>query len=182
MSNHDEMSGQSLECGSDPRENRPKHSTIENISAPALSILIGPASAADIIRHLVQHSSGTPAPVLTGETMSGGTKIGEQVKSGGKLPKARNATTTGQLTTDDMSSASGAELIGAVDAAAMCGVGRTHWYEMRRAGRVPLPHRLGRRVLWNVTELRAWIAAGLPPLHQWNRIKEQQKPTTKRKG
>ena len=58
------------------------------------------------------------------------------------------------------------------EAARLCGVGRSTWYSLRKAGRVPKPVRLGRRVLWRVEELREWMAAGCPPLSRWDTLKK----------
>ena len=35
------------------------------------------------------------------------------------------------------------------------------------AGKLPRPHRIGAKVLWEVSELRAWLAAGCPPRDEW---------------
>lgn len=68
-------------------------------------------------------------------------------------------------------------LIGAIDAARLCGVGRRLWYDMKNAGRIPLPIRLGRRVLWDTHEMERWMDAGCLPLNQWQRVKDQNKRT-----
>lgn len=60
----------------------------------------------------------------------------------------------------------------AAQAARLCGVSRAMWYSLRKAGRLPRPVRLGRRVLWRVEELREWMAAGCPPLACWDAIKK----------
>ena len=57
-------------------------------------------------------------------------------------------------------------------AARLCGVSRATWYSLRKAGRIPKPVRLGRRVLWRVEELREWMAAGCPPLSRWEVMKK----------
>ena len=57
-------------------------------------------------------------------------------------------------------------------AAALCGVGRSLWWSLHSAGRVPLPVKLGRRTLWRRDELIDWINAGLPPRDKW--IAQQQ--------
>lgn len=72
------------------------------------------------------------------------------------------------------------EMVDARGAAMICGVSRTLWFDMRNAGRVPAPIRLGRRVLWRVDELQRWIDAACPPLHQWKRINEQRNRGTAR--
>jgi predicted DNA-binding transcriptional regulator AlpA len=61
-------------------------------------------------------------------------------------------------------------LVDAGTAASMCGIGRTLWYDLRSAGRVPEPIRLGRRRLWRVDELQAWIAAGCPGQNRWEQM------------
>jgi predicted DNA-binding transcriptional regulator AlpA len=61
--------------------------------------------------------------------------------------------------------------IDARGAARLCGISRSLWHSMKAAGRIPLPIRLGRRVLWRVEELHAWVKAGCPPLHRWEQIK-----------
>ena len=63
-------------------------------------------------------------------------------------------------------------LIGAADAATMCGVSRSTWWALHSSGRVPLPVRLGRRTLWRRGELEAWIAAGCPARERWEAIRE----------
>lgn len=34
-------------------------------------------------------------------------------------------------------------------------------------GKLPRPVRVGAKVLWSVSELRAWLAAGCPPREDW---------------
>jgi len=58
-------------------------------------------------------------------------------------------------------------LLGSDDAARACGISRTAWWALQSQGRVPAPVRLGRRTLWSVDELRAWVAAGCPPRERW---------------
>jgi predicted DNA-binding transcriptional regulator AlpA len=62
-------------------------------------------------------------------------------------------------------------LVDARDAAALCGVSRAHWLALNSSGRVPMPVRLGRRVLWRTAELSAWIEAGCPARDRWQAIK-----------
>lgn len=47
-------------------------------------------------------------------------------------------------------------------AAATCGVALRSWWRLHAQARVPRPIKLGRRTLWSVAELRAWVAAGCP--------------------
>jgi excisionase family DNA binding protein len=43
--------------------------------------------------------------------------------------------------------------------------------KLNRAGRLPLPIRLGRSVRWPADEIRAWLAAGCPERARWAAIK-----------
>ena len=59
-------------------------------------------------------------------------------------------------------------LVGAEQAAAMLSIGRTHFYSMLNSGTIgPMAHKLGRRSLFSVQELREWVNAGMPPRQRW---------------
>ena len=62
-------------------------------------------------------------------------------------------------------------LLDAKTAARLCGLGKTAWYGLHAAGRVPMPIRLGRAVRWDRRELEAWIAAACPPRERWLAMK-----------
>lgn len=62
-------------------------------------------------------------------------------------------------------------LLDARAAARACGVSRSHFLAMHCAGRIPLPVRLGRRVLWRAAELAAWIEASCPSRDRWQGIR-----------
>ena len=62
-------------------------------------------------------------------------------------------------------------MVDAKVAAHLCGIGKTTWYQLHAAGRIPMPIRLGRRTLWRRDELTAWIAAGCPTRHQWQAMR-----------
>ena len=64
-------------------------------------------------------------------------------------------------------------LVDAHEAAALCGIGRTLWLQLASAGRVPMPVRLGRRVLWRREELAAWTEAGCPGRDRWTALREK---------
>lgn len=53
--------------------------------------------------------------------------------------------------------------VDAKQAARLCGVSRALWWKLDSSGRCPSPIRLGRRCVWPVDVLRAWLAAGCPP-------------------
>lgn len=57
--------------------------------------------------------------------------------------------------------------VDAVEAARLFGVSPSFWRKLDRAGAIPLPVKLGARVLWTVRELRAWADAGCPPRGKW---------------
>lgn len=61
-------------------------------------------------------------------------------------------------------------MVGADKAAHMCGISRTLWYDLRNAGRLPQPVRLGGRVLWRVEEIQQWMMAGCPSREKWQRM------------
>ncbi len=59
-------------------------------------------------------------------------------------------------------------LVGAKQAAIMLGVGRSHFYSMLSSGQIgPMAHKLGKRSLYSVNELRKWVDAGMPPRQKW---------------
>lgn len=43
------------------------------------------------------------------------------------------------------------------------------------AGKLPAPVRIGGRVLWNVQEIRDWLAAGAPPRAVWEAQKSARR-------
>lgn len=59
-------------------------------------------------------------------------------------------------------------LVSAEKAAAMLSIGRSHFYSMLSSGQIgPMAHKLGKRSLFSVKELRDWVDAGIPPRHKW---------------
>jgi excisionase family DNA binding protein len=62
-------------------------------------------------------------------------------------------------------------LIDAKEAAALCGVSVSTWYNLLASGKVPKPVRLGRSVKWRREELLAWVAAGCPARSAWEAMK-----------
>jgi len=61
--------------------------------------------------------------------------------------------------------------VDAGDASELCGISRSHWLRLVATERVPTGFYLGRRRLWDVNELQAWIAAGAPNTAQWKRLR-----------
>ncbi len=62
--------------------------------------------------------------------------------------------------------------VDAANAARLCGVSPAHWYTLLAGGRCPPGIRLGRRVVWPVDDLRAWLAAGAPAADRWAAMKK----------
>jgi predicted DNA-binding transcriptional regulator AlpA len=58
-------------------------------------------------------------------------------------------------------------LVGAKQAAAMCGKSLRTWRSWDSAGWIPRPIRIGRSTLWRVEELHDWVAAGCPRRADW---------------
>ncbi len=63
-------------------------------------------------------------------------------------------------------------LCGARDAAAMCGVGLSLWYQLNATGQCPMPSKLNSRTLWSCELLRLWAVSGCPHRESevWQRI------------
>jgi len=67
-------------------------------------------------------------------------------------------------------------LLSATKTAALLGIGRTALYALNSSGRLPLPVRLGGRVLWRRAELAAWTACEppCPNREKWELIKRSK--------
>lgn len=61
-------------------------------------------------------------------------------------------------------------LVDAIKAATLCGISERTWRKLDRTVRVPRPIAVGRRRLWSVQDLRAWVAAGCPSRERWEAI------------
>lgn len=61
-----------------------------------------------------------------------------------------------------------ADLITAVDAAAMIGISRSTFDSWVAAGLAPAPtFRIGKTIRWSQSEIAAWVAAGAPTRREW---------------
>ena len=49
---------------------------------------------------------------------------------------------------------------GAKDSAAYCGIGRSLFLSLVSTAKAPKPVKLGRRTLWRMADLEAWISGG----------------------
>ena len=62
--------------------------------------------------------------------------------------------------------------VDAEQAAGLLGLSRSMFYKMADAGQIgPMGRRFGKCIRYSLTELRAWAAAGMPPRHEWQRIR-----------
>lgn len=59
------------------------------------------------------------------------------------------------------------ELISSVEASRLCGVSRATWYRLLAGAKIPQPHKIGRRTLWDAKELRLWIDSSCPGQKRW---------------
>lgn len=59
-------------------------------------------------------------------------------------------------------------LVDANGVAALLDVSLRHVRSMRARGSLPAPLGIGRRRLWRIAEVRAWVAAGMPSPHRWH--------------
>ncbi len=66
-------------------------------------------------------------------------------------------------------------LMDAAETARTLGLGRSTFWRLHSAGKVPLPVRLGRRTLWRRDEIEAWVRAGCPPRSKWEATKRDWK-------
>lgn len=66
-------------------------------------------------------------------------------------------------------------LLTADQVAEQLGVSRREVSRMDRAGLLPQPARLGRKVRWPSAELAAWVAAGCQDRETWAMLKAQER-------
>lgn len=62
----------------------------------------------------------------------------------------------------------------AAAAAKLLGVSQSHFYQLHRTGRLPLPVRLGRAVRWRRQELLDWMTAGCPSRSRWMALRNSK--------
>src|SRR5262245_32552182 len=53
-------------------------------------------------------------------------------------------------------------MVGADEAARLCGIGRSTWFRLKSAGKTPKALRLGGRSLYSVADLKLWVTLGCP--------------------
>lgn len=63
----------------------------------------------------------------------------------------------------------------AADGARLIGVSVSHFYQLHKTGRLPLPVRLGRAVRWLRQELVDWMNAGCPSRSRWMALKGERR-------
>ena len=65
-------------------------------------------------------------------------------------------------------------LLNRKEVAVMLDLDESTIYRHRRAGRFPLPVKIGWRILWIQEELKKWLEAGAPNLRQWGQMPESK--------
>lgn len=50
-------------------------------------------------------------------------------------------------------------------------ISKTLLYELKAQGKLPLPTRLGRRILWPAHEIEQWVKSGCPAAQKWEILK-----------
>lgn len=65
--------------------------------------------------------------------------------------------------------------LAASDAAQLIGVSLSHFYQLHKTGRLPLPIRLGRSVRWIRSELVEWLETGAPSRSRWEALKGRRR-------
>ena len=68
----------------------------------------------------------------------------------------------------------GGKLLNADEVAKMMDIDKSTIYRHRKAGKFPLPVKLGRRVLWIQDEIKQWLAMGAPNLRKWGQMPESK--------
>lgn len=61
--------------------------------------------------------------------------------------------------------------VSADELADMLNISKRHLDALHASGRLPRPVRLGRRCLWPIDEVRAWLAAGAPGRDKWEALR-----------
>jgi excisionase family DNA binding protein len=84
--------------------------------------------------------------------------------------------TLAEQTLQEYEKAEPALLLSAAKTAKLLGVGRTALYALNSSGRLPLPVRLGGRVLWRRAELEEWVSSEppCPNREKWELIKRNK--------
>ncbi len=66
-------------------------------------------------------------------------------------------------------------MVRADQAAALCGISRTKWYELQSSGRIPRRIKLGEVSLWRVEDLRLWVREACPTVDRFEHIMKDNK-------
>lgn len=61
-------------------------------------------------------------------------------------------------------------LIRAKDAAALCGVSPRKWGDLQASGQIPPSFKLGGCRVWRVSDLKKWVAWGMPNLDRFEAL------------
>ena len=66
-------------------------------------------------------------------------------------------------------------LVGAKQAAAMCGISLRLWWRQSSMGLIPKPLKIGRKTLWRVSDLKLWVELELPNRERFEDLKKQSR-------
>jgi predicted DNA-binding transcriptional regulator AlpA len=71
-------------------------------------------------------------------------------------------------------------MLRADQAAAVCGISRSKWYQLQSSGRIPRRIQLGKVSLWKVEDLRLWAREGCPTVDRFEHIMKDNNITPPR--
>ena len=63
----------------------------------------------------------------------------------------------------------------AAELADLLGISKRHVATLKSSGRLPSPLKFGRRCVWVLSEIEAWLDAGAPARDQWEALKQKEK-------
>ena len=64
-------------------------------------------------------------------------------------------------------------MLRAKDAAGLCGLAVSTWYELKSAGRLPPSIKLGKARLWRMEVLRKWVELDCPTIDRFEALEKK---------
>ncbi len=65
-------------------------------------------------------------------------------------------------------------MLRAKEAAGLCGLAVSTWYELKSAGRLPPSVKLGKARLWRMDVLRRWVEMDCPMIDRFEALKDKK--------
>ncbi|MCP4258678.1 MAG: helix-turn-helix domain-containing protein [Planctomycetes bacterium] len=65
-------------------------------------------------------------------------------------------------------------MLRAKDAAGLCGLAVSTWYELKSAGKLPPSIKLGKARLWRLDVLRKWVELDCPMIDRFESLKDEK--------